>query len=102
MIELAGLKIQENAYVSDWTTVRRTWRERLFTRPWRPWKKWTTKFEPRGLYFQETGLVLVSYQSYLKILHSSILPSWLDHLKTSEKSQQKPSMSGSQTNPSKS
>lgn len=28
------------------TTVRRTWRERLFTRPWRPFLKWRVVVSP--------------------------------------------------------
>jgi hypothetical protein len=36
---------------------RRTWRERLFSRPWRPWVAWVTEnrgpvtFDPSGLSF---------------------------------------------------
>ena len=38
-----GMQLLESAYmtVTKETTVKRSWRERLLSRPWRPWK--TTK-----------------------------------------------------------
>jgi hypothetical protein len=40
-MNFAGMRVIESVYLEEYgppTLVRRTWRERLFSRPWRPWK----------------------------------------------------------------
>ncbi len=51
MIDLAGMRIIESYHmvIPDGTkSARRSWRERLLTRPWRPWKshKTVTNYKP--------------------------------------------------------
>jgi len=49
-------------YISDVWKERRTWRERLFTRPWTPLRKYKTGRRPTAL---NTGMyVLVSTRTY--------------------------------------
>lgn len=35
------MKYQADVNVADFYDVERTWRERLFTSPWRPWQKYS-------------------------------------------------------------
>jgi len=37
MYEFAGMKIYERAADPETRTVKRLWKERLFSRPWKPW-----------------------------------------------------------------
>lgn len=41
-----GFKVIESVYVSDYENIMRTWRERLFTLPWRPWVKTRRVYAP--------------------------------------------------------
>ena len=34
---LSGLELIVDNYMPKYRWIKRTWRERLFTRPWRPW-----------------------------------------------------------------
>jgi hypothetical protein len=52
-------------YVSDYTTIARTWRERLFTLPFRPFQK--TKTIGRPTAFEVDGVYFVSLKSYEKL-----------------------------------
>ena len=41
MINFGGCRVIESVYLTEMgepVIVRRSWRERLFSRPWRPWK----------------------------------------------------------------
>ncbi len=33
------IPIIESAWLMDWKTVDRSWGERLFSKPWRPWRR---------------------------------------------------------------
>ena len=37
-MSLFDREIVSTEYAPEWETVRRTWRERLFSKPWRPWQ----------------------------------------------------------------
>ena len=43
---LAGFQIIEDAHLVKSELVKRTWKERFFTRPWRPFKKYREVFYP--------------------------------------------------------
>lgn len=48
MIDAAiGIQIIEDAYINDYDHVRLTWRERLFSKPWRPWVKFKSVYNPK-------------------------------------------------------
>lgn len=61
-----GIQIEASPYVSDHFTVQRTWRERLFSRPWQPNVKTRSVYRPRAYCFE--GHCIVSYQSYSLLL----------------------------------
>lgn len=48
MALLNGMPIFENALLTEPEIVDRTWRERLFSWPWRPWRKQKVIQVPRG------------------------------------------------------
>lgn len=55
---ILGMKLVVNKYVPDTSTVKRTWKERLFTLPWRPFSKYKNIYAPRA--FLLDGTVYVS------------------------------------------
>ena len=57
-------------YVSDYTTVIRTWKERLFSLPWKPWSSTKSVYSPTA--FIVGDKILVSYQTYWKILEDGL------------------------------
>lgn len=57
--------IVASKYVSDLTKVDRTWKERLFTLPWNPFKK-TKTVKSQIAYCTEDGFVYVSYETFEK------------------------------------
>ena len=60
-----GLKVIASINVPDYETVKRTWRERLFTLPWRPFKSTKSVYKPIAYIFN--NVVLVSYFTYTKL-----------------------------------
>jgi hypothetical protein len=46
MSTLLGYEIYENPNLVEYTTVDRTWRERLLSMPWRPWVRVKTVASP--------------------------------------------------------
>lgn len=50
-------------YMSDWKKVKRTWAERLFSRPWNPFRGhkliWNSK-----VYMLDNGIIYVSQETY--------------------------------------
>jgi len=68
------MKIIPDMYVSDNSWVRRSFRERFFSRPWRPWETTKVIKEPR-IYFVQgpTGVaVICSYETAEKIRRGDI------------------------------
>lgn len=41
------MKIIVDNYVSDYDQVKRTWKERIFTLPWRPFEKFKLVYNPK-------------------------------------------------------
>lgn len=62
---LKNYKLVPSPYVNDYKSVKRTWKERLFTFPWKPFLKEKTEYEPKGFLFM--GEAIVSYQTYEKL-----------------------------------
>lgn len=54
-----GTIVLTDAFINDYDTVERTWRERLFTRPWRPWVSTKRVYAPK-FYKLPGGRVLMS------------------------------------------
>lgn len=66
-----GVHILSSPYVSDWVEKKRTWRERLFTRPWKPWVKWKRVKEPKLIKFIESPpTFFCSVETYCKLKQS--------------------------------
>lgn len=59
------MKILPDRYISDWHWVKRSWKERLFTRPWKPWKHRKIVNSPRAYIIGDTAYV--SYATNAKI-----------------------------------
>lgn len=62
-----GAKVISSAYYNDYKTYQRTWRERLLTRPWRPWQKTKSVYEPSVTRLDD-GTLVMSLQSYDNLL----------------------------------
>ncbi len=62
---LFGLKINPDINISDYRTVKRTWKERLFTRPWRPHISRKSVYDP--LIYKVEDALYCSYESFAKI-----------------------------------
>lgn len=62
-MQMGGFEIVGDVHVSD--IERRSWRERLFSRPWRPLKK--TKYSPTA--YIVGNQIIVSIQTFLRFEH---------------------------------
>lgn len=60
-------KIEASPYISDTKPVRRSWGERLFTRPWHPLKRLKIVDSPIAYIIHSSNIVLVSYETYTKL-----------------------------------
>lgn len=58
-------RVLPSRYVPDTKSVRRTWIERLFSRPWNPLRRYKVVKTP--LAFVLNGIVLCSYDTYNRI-----------------------------------
>lgn len=70
-LALMGLRIVVDPYMSDSALVKLTWRERLFSLPWRPWTKYKTVHFSKA-YFLSDGSIAVSPETMGK-LESALL-----------------------------
>lgn len=68
-----GLKVVSSIYVADIGHVKRSWRERLFERPWRPCKSHKSIYEPRVYMVNEVAMV--SPQTFCMIEQAGFLDS---------------------------
>ncbi len=67
-IVFRGMNVIPDKYVADLQSVPRTWKERLFEKPWRPFAK-TKHVRESGLFYQvDDNTYLCSYETYDKIL----------------------------------
>lgn len=64
------MKLTPCMYVNDYETVRRTLKERLFSRPWTPLVKYKRVYSPMA--YQLGDETLVSYQTYQKVINGLI------------------------------
>jgi hypothetical protein len=59
---IGGMRVLVSDYLTDFDLVRRTWKERLFARPWRPWKKYKQIEKPPPYYVNEAQRVIYTTQ----------------------------------------
>ena len=59
------MKIIPDKWISDLDWAKRPWKERLFTWPWRPWKRQKLVTIPKAYILGDTAYV--SYATFLKI-----------------------------------
>jgi hypothetical protein len=72
MTDLCGLPLYESYFLTISETRQRHWRERLFTRPWQPLKRWTVIQKPDPhVYRMERGFV--AHPQTIATLRHSIL-----------------------------
>lgn len=68
-IMFRGFKVMPSQYISDYSTVRRTWKERLFELPWRPLVK-TKKVPHRYIWsYDNKETFWCSYKTYSDIIN---------------------------------
>ncbi len=48
------MKIVSDIHISDYETVKRSWKERLFSRPWRPFVRFNKVHKPKVYQFGDT------------------------------------------------
>lgn len=60
---VGGMKVIIDNHVRDYDLVKRTWKERLFTWPWKPFKKYNSVFNPKYYKFGNEN-ILCSPQGY--------------------------------------
>lgn len=67
LIKAAGsnVTIEPNMYISDYYQSSRGLKQRLFTLPWRPFKKTITKYRPMAYIID--NVAYVSFETYLKL-----------------------------------
>ena len=63
-----GVLIKPSPYVTDYTLVRRTWKERLFTLPWRPFQKIKTGWWPRVYILPKEKVGYCSYRTWAELV----------------------------------
>lgn len=68
LTKLPENKVVADPSISDYETVPRSWRERLFTRPWRPFIKTKVIFSPIA-YVMPGGTVMVSVRTKFIIMN---------------------------------
>jgi hypothetical protein len=66
--DLAGLKLTQSHYLATTRTVNRTWRERLFSWPWRPWLATRIERIPDPSLYQLGGDTLVGHPATIERL----------------------------------
>jgi hypothetical protein len=64
------MKIEISIYISDYTTVQRSFMERFFTRPWNPLKTKKRIYSPTVFLIGDT--CYVSPQTFTKIEHKEL------------------------------
>jgi hypothetical protein len=67
----AGLKIIESLSCTIEETVIRTWKERLFSWPWKPFKKFKTITKPNEGYFS-CGDTIVCHPQFARKLREAL------------------------------
>lgn len=60
-----GCKIEVSYYISDFKTVDRTWKERLFSLPWNPLQKVKAVYSPTA--YRIGNVVFVSPKTFVKL-----------------------------------
>ena len=74
-LKMKGLKIIQSAYLEEDgepVKVRRTWRQRLCSRPWRPWQTSYVvipRIPYRGVYLIGNNTVVVHPENYQTLLY---------------------------------
>lgn len=56
---MKSMRVVTDRHITDFYYAKRTWKERLFTLPWRPWKREEAKYCPMG-YVMPDGVICVS------------------------------------------
>lgn len=62
-MKLHNLEVIPSQWVSDYESVMRSWKERLFTRPWRPFQKTKSVYSPKAYKVLDEQIIM-SFQSY--------------------------------------
>ena len=78
VIYVAGVPVYPSAFVSDVSRVRRTWKQRLFTWPWRPWRAYRAEETPMAYYV--SGEVHVSCKTYSRLQSESFMKESLESM----------------------
>ncbi len=68
---LSGKNIEACVYISDYRQVLRSFKERLFTLPWRPFEKYKSVYHPVA--YQIGDIILVSYQTCATLIKGGII-----------------------------
>ncbi len=71
-VTVSGTRIVCSICVNDHCQKKRSIKERLFTKPWSPFKKYKTVHSPVA--FMLDGMVVVSPETYSKIMKGEIGP----------------------------
>lgn len=65
ILTLDGKKVEASIYIPSYIKVKRSWKERLFERPWKPFKKYKEVENETALVF--SGVIMVSYLKFAQI-----------------------------------
>lgn len=66
-IEYCGVTLIPSAYVEDFNIIKRTWKERLFSLPWKPFMK-TKTIPEKKMYKAFDNCYFCSYNTYNELL----------------------------------
>lgn len=73
LIDFSDYGFQDSSAVIDYVSIHRTWKERLFTVPWAPWRNTKASYSPVMHVIREEKLLLVSHRTYtifIKLTHN--------------------------------
>lgn len=71
-----GITIIPDVHMYDYVTRQLSWKERLFSRPWRPLQKTKQIYDPTAFVFDDQ--VIVSYEMFAKLQRE---PEMIDKIK---------------------
>ena len=71
LLQYANISIVPDQHIPDHMWVRRSWKERLFTLPWSPFKKTKTVDQSIGYMFRNT--IFVSYKTFNLLVKEGVV-----------------------------
>ena len=75
MIDVIGMRVMVDDALTEYEWVKRPWRERLLTKPWRPWrssKRVHKDVPPKYLIDESRGIIYTTQRGYLALREMTV------------------------------